>query len=78
MAGAVFGLAASLITFRGLWAAARTPTLGYPPVVTSDEDGNRQEEKDAGAVVKEAEPHAVDMSGSESTSSYVEVKGAQA
>jgi hypothetical protein len=78
--GAVFGLAASLITFRGLWAAAEILPPLPPLTVVSDEEGDGQEAKDTRAVVKEAEPYAVesDEGVSGSTSSYVEVKPAQA
>lgn len=73
----MFGLAASLITFRGLWEAAGI--IPRPPhlAVVSNE-GDRQE--GARTVVKEAEAYAVkpDAGVSESTSSYVEVKGTQA
>lgn len=73
----MFGLAASLITFRGLWAAAGIdPSPPPPPVVVSDEEGDRQEGKDARAMVEEVQPHAVesDEGVSESTSSFVDVK----
>ena len=76
MTGAVIELAASLITFRGLWAAAGNPPP--PPTVASDSEGDGQEEKDARGVVKEAEPYAVESGVSESTSSFVEVKATQA
>ncbi|KAF9644892.1 hypothetical protein BDM02DRAFT_3190187 [Thelephora ganbajun] len=76
--GAALGLAASLITFRGLWAAAGV-ILPPPPPSVSDGEGDRQEEKEARAIVKEVEPYAVetDTGVSESTSSYVEVKATQ-
>jgi len=72
------GLAASLITFRGLWAAAAPPPP--PPVGVVGENRDGQEEKDGKGAVKEAEPYAVDSERgvSESTSSFVEVKAAQA
>ena len=64
-------LAASLITFRGLWAATGSLPPPPAPAVASDEEGDGQEEK-------EAEPYAVESGISESTSSYVEVKATQA
>jgi len=78
--GAVFGLAASLITFRGLWATTGIVPSPPPPAVVSDEEGDRQEGKDARAVVKETGPSSVesDEGVSESTSSYVDVKATQA
>jgi len=76
--GAVFGLAASLITFRGLWEAAGI-IPPPPPVAAANNEGDRREEE-ARVIVKEAMPYSVepDMSVSGSTSSYVEVKGTQA
>lgn len=76
MTDAVLGLAASLITFRGLWAAAGTI---LPPPPASDEKRDEQEEE-VRTMVKEAEPCSVepDTGVSEPTgSSYVEVKNAQ-
>jgi len=79
----VLGLAASLITFRGLWAAAGVVPPPPPPAVAGDEkvdgEGEKDGEKEARGVVKEADPYAVDSNGgvSESTSSFVEVKAAQ-
>ena len=68
---------ASLITFRGLWAAAGIIPPPPPPTVVSDEEVDGQEGKDAKTAVKRAESYAVDsdMGVSESASSYVEVKG---
>jgi len=75
----VLGLAASLITFRGLWAAAGVVPPPPPPAVAGDEKVDGEGEKDARVVVKEAEPYVVDSNGgvSESTSSFVEVKATQ-
>ena len=76
----MLGLVASLITFRGLWAAAGEASSPPPPAVAGDEKEDGQGEKDAKEAVKEAEPHAVDSDRgvSESTSSFVEVKATQA
>lgn len=80
MIGAILGLVASLITFRGLWAAAGTVPPPPPTAAASDEEGDGGEEKVAGEVVKEAEPYVVesDKGVSDSASSYVDVKAAQA
>ena len=82
MTGAVFGLAASLITFRELWAAARVlpPPPPPPAAVVENEEEVRQGEKGARAVLQEVEPYVVqpDTSGSGSASSYVETEAAQA
>jgi hypothetical protein len=75
VASAAFGLAASLITFRELWAAAGVGPSPPPP-----EEGSRQEEKEVGANVQEIEPSGVepDPGVSGSASSYVEVEAVQA
>lgn len=77
MASAAFGLAASLITFRELWAAAGAGPSPPPP-----EEDYRQEEKGVGANVQEIdrEPPVVepDPGVSGSASSYVEVEAVQA
>ena len=78
MTGAALGLAASLITFRGLWAAAGV-IPPPPPAAVSDEKRDGQEEE-ARAMVKEDELYPVgpDTGVSEPVaSSYVEVKDAQ-
>jgi len=77
--GAVFGLVASLIAFRDLWAVAGKPSVP-PPAITGDGDKGGREEKDAKATVEGAEPYAAELDAgvSESTSSYVEVRGTQA
>lgn len=61
MAGAVFGLAASLITFRGLWASAGVFPPPPPPAVASDEEENKQGEKGARLVAQDVEPYAVEL-----------------
>ena len=80
MTGAILGLAASFITFRGLWAAAGTLPPPPPAAAASDEEGNGEEEKVTREVVKEVEPYVVesDKGVSDSASSYVDVKAAQA
>jgi len=79
--GPVSGLAASLVTFGGLWAAAGVPPPPPPPAVVDNEGEGREGEKEARAAVQEAEPYSVEpdiTSVSGSTSSYVEVGAAQA
>jgi len=71
--GAAFGLAASLITFSSLWAAAGIVPPPSPPAVMSGE-GDEQEE--ARKMVEKAEPYSVELDTA--TSSYVEVKDTQA
>lgn len=75
--GAVFGLGASLITLRGLWAAAGIIPPPPPPGVVSDEEEGGHEEKEAKAMVEDAKPYSVELEMEDSipTSSYVEVKG---
>lgn len=74
--GAAFGLAASLITFRQLWAAAGVFTSPPPPAVAENEGADRQGEKEAREVVQEVEPYATepDTGVYGSGPSYVEVK----
>ena len=77
--GAVFGLAASLITFRGLWAGAEVLPPSPPPVVV-DKEEEGGEEKKSKAAVQGVEPYSVkpDTNASGSASSYVEVGAGQA
>lgn len=76
MTGAVFGLAASLITFRQLWAAAGVIPSPPPPAVAENEREVRQGEKEAREVVQEVESYVTEPEAgvSGSASSYVEVK----
>jgi hypothetical protein len=78
--GPVFGLVASLITFRELWGAAGAGSPPPPPVVVGTEEKDRQGEKEAGATAQEVEPYAVglDLGVSGSASAYVEVEAVQA
>lgn len=78
MTDAAFGLAASLITFRGLWAAARILPPPPPPAVVDNEEGGEGGEG-AKAVVQEVESYSVelDTAVSGSASSYVEVGATQ-
>lgn len=78
--GPVFGLVASLITFRELWAAAGAGPPPPPPAVVGTEEGERQGEKGVGATAQEVEPYAVglDLGASGSASAYVEVEAVQA
>ena len=80
MTGAAFGLAASLITFRGLWSAAGVLPPPPPPPVLGDEEVSREGGKEAREVVRESEPYAVEVNkgDSGSASSYVEVGATQA
>lgn len=74
MTDAVLGLAASLITFRGLWAAAGTNPP--PPAAAASDEKRDEQEEEVRAMVNSVEPG---MGDSEPTaSSYVEVKDAQA
>lgn len=72
MTGAVLGLAASLITFRGLWAAAGI--LPPPPPPVNEGEGHGQE-KEASGVVGGAKPYDAESDvGVPGSTSYVEVK----
>jgi hypothetical protein len=77
--GAAFGLAASLITFSGLWAAARVMSPPPPPAVEDTGEGDRKGEKVEREIVKEVEPYAVEpgLGVSGSASSYVEIGAVQ-
>ena len=67
------GLAASLITFSSLWAAAGiVPTPSPPAVVNGEGD---EKEGEARTMVETAEPYSVELDTA--TSSYVEVKDMQ-
>jgi hypothetical protein len=55
--GAAFGLAASLITFRGLWAAAEVLPPPPPPAVVDSKEEGREGEEEA----REAEPYEVEL-----------------
>ena len=80
MTGAIFGLAASYITFRELWtvAGSHPPPPPPPPSVTGGK-GDEQEKKEAREAAREVMPFVVESGTGVpgSASSYGEVKSAQ-
>ena len=75
MTGAVFGLAASLITLGGLWEAAGAGPPPPPPAVMENEEGAKEKNEAKEMVAK---PHELDASTAGTGSSYVEVEAVQA